>query len=100
VCFTSGGTEADNFAVLGVARTLRASGRTVAVTTPIEHKAILERMVQDFGPNHRLIYTHPDAITPPLGARAPYQGGVLEIAGVGQFNEYKGKRTLAALFTS
>ncbi len=41
VCFTSGGTEGDNFAILGVSRTLRASGRTVAITTPIEHKAIL-----------------------------------------------------------
>ena len=46
VCFTSGGTEADNFAVLGVARSLRASGRTVAVTTPIEHKAILAAVHQ------------------------------------------------------
>ena len=35
VCFTSGGTEADNFAILGVARTLRTSGRRAAVTTPI-----------------------------------------------------------------
>src|SRR5688500_7746800 len=41
VCFTSGGTEGDNFAILGAFRTLRSSGRTVAVTTPIEHKAIL-----------------------------------------------------------
>ncbi len=46
VCFTSGGTEADNFAVLGVARTLRASGRTVAVTTPTEHKAVLAAVHQ------------------------------------------------------
>ncbi len=46
VCFTSGGTEADNFAILGVARTLRASGRAVAITTPIEHKAILEAVHQ------------------------------------------------------
>ncbi len=46
VCFTSGGTEGDNFAVLGVARTLRATGRTVAITTPVEHKAILEAVHQ------------------------------------------------------
>lgn len=41
VCFTSCGTEGDNLAVLGVFRTLRASGRVAAVTTPIEHKAVL-----------------------------------------------------------
>lgn len=41
VCFTSCGTEGDNLAILGVFRTLRASGRIAAVTTPIEHKAVL-----------------------------------------------------------
>jgi cysteine desulfurase len=41
VCFTSGGTEADNMAVLGPLRALRAKGRNVIVTSPIEHKAIL-----------------------------------------------------------
>ncbi len=46
VCFTSGGTEGDNFAILGVTRTLRPTGRRVAVTTPIEHKAILEAVHQ------------------------------------------------------
>ncbi|WP_411280556.1 cysteine desulfurase family protein [Gemmatimonas sp.] len=41
VCFTSGGTEGDNFAILGVFRTRRAQGRVAAITTPIEHKAVL-----------------------------------------------------------
>jgi cysteine desulfurase len=41
VCFTSGGTEGDNLAILGVWRLARASGRNVVVSTPIEHKAIL-----------------------------------------------------------
>ena len=41
VCFTSGGTEADNMAVLGSWRLRRASGRNAVVTTPIEHKAVL-----------------------------------------------------------
>ena len=41
VCFTSGGTEADNLAVLGIWRHARADGRNAVVTTPIEHKAIL-----------------------------------------------------------
>jgi cysteine desulfurase len=41
VCFTSGGTEGDNLAVLGAWRARRASGRNAVVTTPIEHKAVL-----------------------------------------------------------
>ncbi len=41
VCFTSCGTEGDNFAVLGAWRAARRSGRRIVVTTPIEHKAIL-----------------------------------------------------------
>ncbi len=41
VCFTSGGTEADNFAILGVWRCAREKGRNAVVSTPIEHKAIL-----------------------------------------------------------
>lgn len=46
VCFTSGGTEGDNFAILGVFRTRRAQGRTAAITTPIEHKAVLAAVHQ------------------------------------------------------
>ncbi len=46
VCFTSGGTEGDNFAILGVFRTLRAQGRDAAITTPIEHKAVLAAVHQ------------------------------------------------------
>lgn len=41
ICFTSGGTEADNMAVLGVWRALRKTGRGACVSTPIEHKAVL-----------------------------------------------------------
>src|SRR5437762_2759043 len=41
VCFTSGGTEGDNFAVLGAWRAMKDNGRRSIVTTPIEHKAIL-----------------------------------------------------------
>ncbi len=41
VCFTSGGTEGDNLAILGGWRHARNSGRNAIVTTPIEHKAIL-----------------------------------------------------------
>ena len=41
MCFTSGGTEADNIAVLGGWRARRATGRNALVSTPIEHKAVL-----------------------------------------------------------
>jgi len=40
--FTSGGTEADNLAIFGAARALRAAGRPSGVlTTAIEHPAVL-----------------------------------------------------------
>ena len=41
ICFTSGGTEADNIAILGAWRARRGEGRNAVVTTPIEHKAVL-----------------------------------------------------------
>ena len=41
LCFTSGGTEGDNLAVLGAWRAMRKKGRTSIVTSPIEHKAVL-----------------------------------------------------------
>src|SRR6202165_5450725 len=41
ICFTSGGTEGDNLAILGAWRALKAKGRKAIVTSPIEHKAIL-----------------------------------------------------------
>lgn len=40
ICFTSGGTEGDNLAILGTWRALRATRRAI-VSTPIEHKAVL-----------------------------------------------------------
>ena len=39
--FTSGGTEADNMAILGTAKALRRSGNRI-VTTAVEHPAVLE----------------------------------------------------------
>jgi len=40
ICFTSGGTEGDNLAILGSWRALRSS-RPAVVSTTIEHKAVL-----------------------------------------------------------
>jgi cysteine desulfurase len=41
VVFTSCGTEADNMALIGVWRARRGEDRPAAVSTPIEHKAVL-----------------------------------------------------------
>jgi cysteine desulfurase len=41
VAFTSGGTEADNLAVLGAWRARRDVHRRAVVSTPVEHKAVL-----------------------------------------------------------
>ena len=42
IVITSGGTEGDNLAILGVWRTRRkADGRNAVLTTPVEHKAVL-----------------------------------------------------------
>ncbi|MCB1078480.1 MAG: cysteine desulfurase DndA [Verrucomicrobiae bacterium] len=42
VTFTSGATESNNLAILGLAEVGLESGRTHVVTTTIEHKAVLE----------------------------------------------------------
>src|SRR5437588_3136022 len=46
ICFTSGGTESDNLAVLGSWRARRGEGRNAVVSTPIEHKAVLASVHQ------------------------------------------------------
>jgi cysteine desulfurase len=64
ICFTSGGTEADNMAVLGGWRARRASGRTAVVSTPIEHKAVLAAVhqVTREGGEERLLAMRPEGI--------------------------------------
>ncbi|HXI99185.1 MAG TPA: cysteine desulfurase family protein [Gemmatimonadaceae bacterium] len=68
ICFTSGGTEADNLAILGAWRALKAKGRTAVVTTPIEHKAILGAVHQTTqeGAEERLLAMTRDGVIDPV----------------------------------
>ena len=64
VCFTSGGTEADNLAVLGAWRARRQDGRVAALCTPVEHKAVLAAVHQiaKEGGEERLCRMTPDGV--------------------------------------
>lgn len=64
VCFTSGGTEGDNLAVIGGWRASRKDGRTAIVSTPIEHKAVLAAVhqVAREGGEERLLRITPDGL--------------------------------------
>ena len=63
ICFTSGGTEADNLAVLGAWRALRRT-KPAVVTTPIEHKAVLAAVdeIEEEGGTTRLLKVGRDGI--------------------------------------
>lgn len=61
VCFTSCGTESDNFAVLGAWRAARTPERATILSTPIEHKAVLEachQVVREGGRERFLPVSH------------------------------------------
>lgn len=64
ICFTSGGTEGDNLAILGAWRALRAKGRKAVVTSPIEHKAVLGAVHQAGreGAEERILRVTPDGV--------------------------------------
>ena len=64
ICFTSGGTEADNFAILGAWRALKSKGRPAIVCTPIEHKAVLGAVhhASDEGAEERLLGMTADGV--------------------------------------
>ena len=63
ICFTSGGTEADNLAVIGAWRALRQS-RPAIVSTPIEHKAVLAAVdeIEAEGGTARLVTVNADGV--------------------------------------
>ncbi|MFN2398289.1 MAG: cysteine desulfurase family protein [Gemmatimonadaceae bacterium] len=64
ICFTSGGTEGDNLAILGPWRALRDKGKPAVVTSPIEHKAILGALhgASHEGAEERMLTVNPDGI--------------------------------------
>ncbi|CAN5698639.1 cysteine desulfurase NifS [soil metagenome] len=71
ICFTSGGTEADNMAVLGVWRAMRKKNRPACVSTPIEHKAVLGavQQVEAEGGETRMLSVSADGTVDPASAR-------------------------------
>ena len=61
VFFTSGGTEADNWAILGTIKRLGKRGKHV-VTTAIEHHAVLNTMKDLEKQGYDVTYLQPDAL--------------------------------------
>jgi cysteine desulfurase len=63
ICFTSGGTESDNLAVIGAWRALRQK-RPAIVSTPIEHKAVLAAVeeIEAEGGTARLVAVNADGV--------------------------------------
>lgn len=59
IYFTSGGTEADNIAVIGAATALRRRGNKI-VTTAVEHAAVLESMQYLQKQGFEVVYIKPD----------------------------------------
>ena len=100
--FTSGGTEADNLAILGAARALRAAGRPAGVlTTGLEHPAVLgaaRALAQEGHPSLRLpvdglgrvdpgqlramLHAHPETGLVSLAAVNHELGNVYDVAGL------------------
>ena len=79
VYFTSGGTESDNWALLGAARALRQRGAHV-VTSSIEHHAVLESAAQLEREGFRVTYLPADGegrIDPARLERAMESGTIL-----------------------
>ncbi|HVZ76741.1 MAG TPA: cysteine desulfurase family protein [Gemmatimonadaceae bacterium] len=76
VCFTSGGTESDNLAVLGSWHAQREQGKRAVVTTPIEHKAVLAAAHQAAkeGAEERLLTMTADGLVD----RASYDAAVTD----------------------
>jgi len=92
VCFTSGGTEGDNLAVLGGWRVLKAQGKKAIVSSPMEHKAVLQAVHQAAreGAEERLLKSDPDGTVNLDDARAQIGAGGLALTSVMWINNETG----------
>ncbi|MBE6947108.1 MAG: cysteine desulfurase [Ruminococcaceae bacterium] len=61
VFFTSGGTEADNWSILGAVKRLRKRGNHI-VTTAIEHHAVLNTMKELAAAGFEITYLQPNSL--------------------------------------
>ena len=59
ICFTSGGTEANNLAVIGAARARRKRGNRI-VTTAVEHASVMDSMKALEEDGFDVVYIKPD----------------------------------------
>jgi len=89
ICLTSGGTEADNLAVLGGWRVQQGQGRPGIVTTPIEHKAVLASAHQAAreGGDERLIAVDRTGVVNLDSARAHIRADVAVVSAMWVNNE-------------
>jgi cysteine desulfurase len=92
VCFTSGGTEADNLAVLGAWRLLKAKGLKAVVSTPIEHKAVLQAVHQAAkeGAQERMLKINADGCVDLADAKARITAGDTAVVSVMWVNNETG----------
>ena len=92
ICFTSGGTEADNLAVLGGWRILKAQGKRAVVTSPIEHKAVLQAVHQAHkeGAEERLLDVRADGTVDLGDAKAKITAGDTALVSVMWINNETG----------
>lgn len=82
VIFTSGATEADNLAILGLADHGRASGRRHIITTAIEHKAVQEPIehLQSKGFDVTILGVGPDGAIDPAELAAALRPDTLLVS--------------------
>lgn len=67
IIFTSGATEANNLAILGILPTLKAAGKTKIIVSAFEHKCVLEsaKAAKEYGMQLIIIYPDNDGIVSP-----------------------------------
>ncbi len=92
ICFTSGGTEGDNLAVLGGWRILKEQGKKAVVTSPIEHKAVLQAVHQAAkeGAEERMLSVQRNGMVDMTDARSKITSGDTALVSVMWVNNETG----------